>query len=83
VNARSELADLLADVVPQFHEYADAFGEIANALLAAGYRKQDATLADEDEPDHEGWDRRHFDITGCDGSMHASGECLETWMATK
>ena len=39
MNARDELAEVLADVVPQVMEYADAFGEIADAVLAAGYSK--------------------------------------------
>lgn len=39
MTARDELAELLADTIPQFHEYADAFGEIADAILAAGYSK--------------------------------------------
>lgn len=29
-----------------------------------------------EEPEHEGWDRPHFDATGCDGSLHTIGACL-------
>jgi hypothetical protein len=39
MSARDELAEVVADVVPQVMEYADAFGEIADAILAVGYRK--------------------------------------------
>ena len=34
--------DLLAGVIPQVQEYADPFGEIADAILAASYRKKAA-----------------------------------------
>lgn len=50
MSERDELADVLSDVVPQVQEYADAFGEIADAILAAGYRKP-RTIATTEELD--------------------------------
>lgn len=50
-NERAELADLLSDTIPQVWEYAGAFGEIADAILAAGYQKprQVSTVAELEE----------------------------------
>lgn len=34
------------------------------------------------EPTHEGWDARHFETTGCDGSLHTRNECLVDLLPT-
>lgn len=56
--------------------------DIAMAILTDGAQRVDNArhirnaLGEADEPSHEGWNRGHFDSTGCDGSLHASGDCL-------
>jgi hypothetical protein len=55
--------------------YDDAARDMGNSLRAAvAAAKGD----EEDEPSHEGWDRLHFQATGCDGSLHTIGDCLVT-----
>ena len=42
-------------------------------------KRADAVLGlSGDEPTHEGWDRDHFEVHGCDGSLHVAGDCLGT-----